>query len=127
MRRQGIVNPCTKGGTVSGFMEAQESAWYDITIAGKRFDIASRHGEGHIREVERLLNETFEEVSARVQGQPVLNIALLTALNLADQLLTAHTANDGASEELSRRVEFLVTRLESVLNGGGAELTSESG
>ena len=101
-------------------MEEQEASWYDITVAGKRFNIASRRGESHIREVERLLNETFEEVSARVQGQPVMNIALLTALNLADQLLDRRSAQDGESEALSRRVEFLVTRLESALNGSAA-------
>lgn len=101
-------------------MEEQEASWYDITVAGKRFNIASRRGESHIREVERLLNETFEEVSARVQGQPVMNIALLTALNLADQLLDSRSVQDGESEALSRRVEFLVTRLESALNGSAA-------
>ena len=101
-------------------MEEQEASWYDITVAGKRFNIASRRGETHIREVERLLNETFEEVSARVQGQPVMNIALLTALNLADELLSSRAAKDGESEAMSRRVGSLVTRLESALNGSAA-------
>lgn len=98
-------------------MADRDASWYDITVAGKRFNIASRRGESHIRQVERLLNETFEEVSARVQGQAVLNIALLTALNLADELLSLRTVQEGASEELTRRVGFLVTRLESVLDG----------
>jgi len=97
-------------------MADRETSWYDITVAGKRFNIASRRGEFHIRQVERVLNETFEEVSARVQGQPVLNIALLTALNLADELLSLRRSHDGANEELSRRVEGLVTRLQSVLD-----------
>jgi cell division protein ZapA (FtsZ GTPase activity inhibitor) len=97
-------------------MDEQEASWYDITVAGKRFNIASRHGESHIREVERLLNETFEEVSARVQGQALLNIALLTALNLADRLLNLRSEQNGTSETWSRRVELLVTRLESVLH-----------
>jgi cell division protein ZapA (FtsZ GTPase activity inhibitor) len=101
-------------------MADREASWYDITVAGKRFNIASRRGELHIRQVERLLNETFEEISARVQGQPVLNIALLSALNLADELLSLRTLHDGASEELSRRVEILVTQLESVLDGASA-------
>ncbi len=108
------------------FREDQGASWYDITVAGKRFDVASRHGESHIREVEQLLNETFEEVSARVQGQPVLNIALLTALNLADQLLSARTAQDGEHEALSKRVEFLVTRLASVLETEAAPAPMET-
>ena len=107
-----------KGETVTGAMADREASWYDITVAGKRFNVASRRGESHIREVERLLNETFEEVSARVQGQPVLNIALLTALNLADELLSQRTRESGASEELFRRVEFMMTRLASALEIG---------
>ena len=101
---------------MSGYLAEQEAAWYDITVAGKRFNIASHHSESHIREIERLLNETFAEVSARVQRKSVLNIALLTALNLADQLLTWKADQSGESEDWSRRVEHLVTRLESVLD-----------
>jgi cell division protein ZapA (FtsZ GTPase activity inhibitor) len=111
---------------VTGATADREASWYDITIAGKRFNVASRRGESHIREVERLLNETFEEVSARVQGQPVLNIALLTALNLADELLSQRSRQNGASEELSRRVEGLVTRLATVLEVGMNECPIET-
>ena len=93
----------------------QEASWFDITVAGKRFNIASRHGENHIREVERLLNETFEEVKTRVEKQSVLNIALLTALNLADQLLGQKSVRHGEVEAWSQRVETMVARLGTVL------------
>lgn len=102
-------------------MAEQEATWYEITVAGKRFTIASRHGEEHIREVEQLLNSTFGEVSARVPGQPILNVALLTALNLADQLLSQQSDRDGETEQLSKRVEGLVTQLEHTLNGSIVE------
>ena len=98
-------------------MAEPEASWFDITVAGKGFNISSRHGEEHIREVERLLNETFEEVSSRVEGQSLLNIALLTALNLADQLLGEKTAQYGKVEALSHRVETMVTRLRIALEG----------
>ncbi len=98
-------------------MAEPEASWFDITVAGKRFNIASRHGEEHIREVERLLNETFEEVNSRVEGQSLLNIALLTALNLADQLLTEKSAQYGKVEALSHRVETMVTRLQNAIEG----------
>ena len=55
-------------------------SWYDITIAGKQFNIASRRGEGHIRSVERLIQETVAELTGRGQGQNQINLALLTAL-----------------------------------------------
>lgn len=106
---------------MTGYVAEQEASWYDITVAGKRFTIASRYGEDHIREVERLLNSTFGEVSARVPGQPILNLALLTALNLADQLLSQQSDRAGESEQFSKRVEGLLTQLESTLNGSLGE------
>ena len=103
-------------------MTEPEASWFDITVAGKRFNIASRHGEGHIREVERLLNETFEEVNSRVEAQSLLNITLLTALNLADQLLSEKSAQFGKVEALSNRVENMVTLLENAIEGQTSEL-----
>jgi cell division protein ZapA (FtsZ GTPase activity inhibitor) len=92
-----------------------EPSWYDVTIGGKRFNIASRHGEAHIREVERLLEETYEEVRGRAQGQTALNIALLTALNLADQLLSLRLALKEESSGWTGRVEALLQRLDAIL------------
>lgn len=96
-----------------------EPSWYDITIGGKRFNIASRHGETHIREVERLLEETYEEVRGRSPGQTALNVALLTALNLADQLLSLRQAVKEESGGWTGRVEALLQRLDEIL--GAAE------
>ena len=92
-----------------------EPSWYDVNIGGKRFNIASRHGEAHIREVERLLEETYEEVRARTPGQPPQNLALLTALNLADQLLNLRLALKEESGDWTDRVESLLQRLDVIL------------
>lgn len=103
-------------------MAEPEVSWFDITVAGKRFNIASRHGEAHIREVESLLNGTFDEVSSRVEGQSLLNVALLTALNLADQLLNQKSEQHGEVENLSNRVENMVARLQTAIEGQAVDL-----
>jgi cell division protein ZapA (FtsZ GTPase activity inhibitor) len=90
-----------------------ELSRYDITIAGKKFTIASRHGEAHIRQVEKLLGSTYEEVSAHIQGQTALHIALLTALNLADELVNSRQA---LRDQYGERIEGLLTRLTSALD-----------
>lgn len=96
--------------------ESQETNWYDITISGKKFNVASRYGEPHIRKVESLLEQTFQEVQKNVEGQSTLHLALLTALNLADQLLTRTPGNHAADGEVGQRLEALKVRLESVLD-----------
>ncbi len=107
----------TKYGQYAEKPGEQEASWHGITVAGRQFNIASRHGEEHIRQVERLLTEAFEEVNARVEGQPILNIAFLTALNLADQLLSLKESREDQSDEWNRRVESMMTRLEAALSG----------
>jgi cell division protein ZapA (FtsZ GTPase activity inhibitor) len=94
-----------------------EPNWYDISIAGKKFTIASRHGEAHIREVEKLLASTYDEVMARAQGQSALHTALLTALNLADELVNTRQA---LRDQYGQRIEGLLSRLSSALDSASA-------
>ena len=89
--------------------------WYDITIAGRQFNSASRHGEGHIRRVERLLEKTVEDVTDHVQGKSPATVALLTALNLADQLLISESDHVETSQALNGRLQSLLGRLENAL------------
>jgi cell division protein ZapA (FtsZ GTPase activity inhibitor) len=96
--------------------DANEAAWYDITIAGKQFNISSRHGEAHIRNVERFLDATMEQIGSRLQNRSVVNVALLTALNLADQLLLAQSEEASANQDGTQRLEMIVQRLTDALD-----------
>ena len=96
-------------------VDTPDVAWYAITIAGKQFNVSSRYGEAHIREVERLLTETHDLVHSRVDGQSALHVALLTALNLADQVLMLKRDKAGMGIEAGQRLESLVVRLDSIL------------
>lgn len=95
--------------------ETSQPAWFDITIAGKRFNIASRYEEEHIRELERLLSETYAEVEARNKGQTALNVALLTALNLADQMVARRDQEQHQKTQEGRRIHQLIEGIDSVL------------
>ncbi|MDH4248772.1 MAG: cell division protein ZapA [Deltaproteobacteria bacterium] len=102
--------------------KSEPPAWFDIAIAGKRFTIASRQGEAHIRQVERLLNATYEEIKSRSKGQSILHLALLTALNLADQLLMLKDSQDSVRGEWEQRLDLIVATLDAALT---AESTAE--
>ncbi|MBI3991790.1 MAG: cell division protein ZapA [Candidatus Lambdaproteobacteria bacterium] len=96
-------------------MEPTESNWYDITIAGKQFTISTHHGEAHVRRVEKLLGETMDEISSRIDAKNPLNVALLTALNLADQLILRDAETHDSTREWSGRLNLLVDRLGETL------------
>jgi cell division protein ZapA (FtsZ GTPase activity inhibitor) len=91
--------------------------WYDISIAGKPFHIASRHGEFHIRRLEQLLERTLSEMGTRVEGKNLVTVALLAALNLADQLLEAEQARTVDVKDLNARLESWLGRLDDALGG----------
>ena len=91
--------------------------WYDISIAGKQFHIASRHGEFHIRRLEGLLERTFAEMGTRVEGKNLVTVALLAALNLADQLLEAEQSRTDEAQAINARLESWLGRLDSALAG----------
>ena len=94
---------------------AQSVHWYDITIAGKQFNIASRHGESHIRQLEALLERTLREMGGRVEGKNLISVALLAALNLADQLLEAEHARAADVDALQSRLSGWLQRLDQAL------------
>lgn len=102
---------------VDGNIEDPEVSRYDITIAGKKFNIASRRGEMHIRDVERRLEEIISELNDRVRGNNTLNVALLAALNLADQLVSMESAVQAAPGRFDQQLRVMVTRLMSVIPG----------
>jgi cell division protein ZapA (FtsZ GTPase activity inhibitor) len=105
--------------SVSAEPVSAEPNWYDITIAGKKFTIASRHGETHIRAVEKLIADTYGEVASRMQGQTAAHVALLTALNLADELINAQHA---LRAQYGDRIEDMLARLGSALDSPAAPL-----
>ena len=82
---------------------------YQININGHHFSVSSGYGEAHIREVERFLNKRFLDITSQSETYGPTNLAMLVALNLADELLTVqrHTVNDDWKKEIQRMCEKL--------------------
>ena len=95
-------------------VQENDSKQYQINISGNRFSISSPYGEEHVREVEKFLGQQIQEVSEQTEEFGPSSIALLVALNLADNLLTLQkkvTKFDGIEADL----QTLYYRLDKVL------------
>lgn len=103
-----------KGTAVTEYAEESAVSWYDITIAGRQFNIASRRGEAHIRDVERRIGETITELQNRSEKSNTMNLAFLTALNLADQLVSLEAEISLAPYQRDRQLRTILERLETV-------------
>ena len=104
-----------KGTAVTEYAEESTVSWYDITIAGRQFNIASRRGEAHIRDVERRIGETITELQNRSEKSNSMNLAFLTALNLADQLVSLEAEISLAPYQRDRQLKTILGRLETVI------------
>ncbi|MDP7629562.1 MAG: cell division protein ZapA [SAR324 cluster bacterium] len=87
---------------------------YQININGNRFAVASPYGEEHIREVERYLEEQMNEVRQQSDLTSPSQLALLLALNFADEILTLQKRQVHL-DELERSLSSMTQRLESAL------------
>ena len=86
---------------------------YNIQLAGKTFTISSHRDDPHIRKVEQLVGRTYDQVSEKLQQVPAIHTALLTALNIADQLvdLQARLQDSNKQEKLSQMTQQLNSAL----------------
>ena len=95
-------------------MDEHDLKQYQININGTRFAVASPYGEEHIREVERYLDGQMNEIRQQSDLTSPSQLALLLALNFADEILTLQKRQVHL-DELERSLSSMTQRLESAL------------
>lgn len=98
-----------------------------VEIAGERYTIRGEADAGYISEVARLVDERMRELSdAAAPGVSRSRLAVLTAINLADELMQERMQTGDAPraeiEELAARTRQLVSLLDEGLIGDMPEL-----
>lgn len=87
-----------------------------VRIRGKEFRIRSDEGEDSLRRVASYLDETMERVEQRTGAVDSLGVAMLTALNLAREVLELREGRPSASadpEGLRALIEVVESALEA--------------
>jgi len=91
-----------------------------VRIRGQEFRIRTDEDEASLQRVAGYLDETMKSVEQRTGTVDSLDVALLTALNLARELVRhreARARGDGGPPPA--RLRSLVDRVESALGSGG--------
>jgi cell division protein ZapA len=57
----------------------------EIKVFGQMYTVKSDAEEEHIQEVTRYVNEKIDEVLKKTRSVSTMNVAILTALNIADE------------------------------------------
>ncbi len=84
----------------------------EVKIMGQKFTLRSDDDEQHIRRVAEYVDGKMHEVSKSTSPKGKYSVAVLVALNIADEY---HRLKDG-HESVANRVDRLIEKLTTVLS-----------
>ena len=80
---------------------------FEVKILGQELSVISDSGDEHVASVIRYVSGKVEE-AGKAAGRNALNIAILAALNIADEYLQMMGAKENIHHQLESRVERLI-------------------
>jgi cell division protein ZapA len=86
---------------------------YNIRILEHELAVLSDAEDEHVANVVRFLNERMEEVLRSREGLKALDVAILAALNITEDLLKLEGVNKDLCDQLERRSEKLIQLIEN--------------
>ena len=96
-------------------MEKERSV--EIKVFGQTYTVKTDAEEGHIQEVARYVNEKMNEVLKKTRSVSTLNVAILTALNIADDLLKEKENRTAILQEIEVRSKDLADKIDIQIGG----------
>ncbi len=86
---------------------------YNIKILGQELAVLSDAEEEKVAAIVRFVNERMEEIKNSTEGLRALDVAILAALNISEDLFKLEGVNEDMCRQLSRRSEKLIQLIES--------------
>ncbi len=93
----------------------EETSTISVEILGRQYRIRGNADEEYVRDVARFVDSRLREVSKGASGQPADRVAILAAMNIADELFQLRRASAEEITKIERRAEGLISFLEEKL------------
>jgi cell division protein ZapA len=93
----------------------------EIKVFGQTYTVKTDAEEGHIQEVARYVNEKMDEVLRKTRSVSTLNVAILTSLNIADDLLKEKEKRIILLKEVTMKSKDLAEKIDLRLGGEDLE------
>jgi cell division protein ZapA len=81
---------------------------FEVRILGQELSVTSDSGDEHVASVVRYVSGKVDEVG-KAAGRNALDIAILAALNIADEYLQIMGAKENIYNQLENRAERLIS------------------
>jgi cell division protein ZapA len=85
---------------------------YNITILGQELSVVSDSEDDQVAEVVQFLNKKVDEILHSGNGLKTLNVAILAALNISEELLKLKGVNRELCDQMENRAEKLIQLIE---------------
>lgn len=86
---------------------------YKIRILGQELSVLSDAEDEQVANVVQFVQKKIEEVLQATDGLKTLNVAILAALNISEELLKLRGVNEELCEQLEGRAEKLIQLIEN--------------
>lgn len=96
----------------------------EIKVFGQTYTVKTDAEEDHIQEVARYVNEKMDEVLKKTRSVSTLNVAILTALNIADDLLKEKEKSVALLKEIEMKSKDLAEKIDLRLGREESEKVS---
>jgi cell division protein ZapA len=91
-----------------------------VEIFGQQLGLRADGDEGHLEELARYVDFQMRKIADQTSSVDTVKIAMLTALNIADELYQEReTDQDARLKRLEHQAERLAVKLEKVLQARG--------
>jgi cell division protein ZapA len=81
---------------------------FEVLILGQELSVISDSGDEHVADVIRYVSDKVEEAGKAAGTKNALNIAILAALNIADEYLRLRGVKENIYSQLEIRSEQLI-------------------
>jgi cell division protein ZapA len=99
----------------------------EIKVFGQTYTVKSDAEEDHVQAVAQYVNEKMDEVLKKTRSVSTLNVAILTALNIADDLLKERGKRMALLREVEAKSKDLAEKIEIKMGGKESEKISITG
>ena len=87
----------------------------EVTIMGQKFVVRSESDETYVREVAAFVDQKMNGISQKTKSVSNLNVAILSAMNIADEFFSFRKKRDQSSTEVTKKLTDMMDLIETHL------------
>lgn len=85
----------------------------EVTILGQKFVVKSESEEIYVREVATFVDKKMNEILQKAKSVSNLNVAILSAMNIADEYFSFRRKKDQSIQTVTKKMEEMIELIDS--------------